>query len=158
MAVAPPVPTGGRGTRSPGYPNCGPYSINDANFPNQCRFDNSPYDSLAPEYKKLNATVNGGFALTDTSSLYGEAGFSQVKTQTTVQPVPLSYQNPMIAGNPYIAYLANLLATKYPTYRNAAVAPGTGAFLLGPDSPYYPTAFATANGVNGQPLNCSTAA
>ena len=145
--------TGGRGTRSPGYPNCGPYSINDVNFPNQCRFDNSPYDSLAPEYKKLNATLNGGIAVTDTSTLYGEAGFSQVKTQTTVQPVPLSYQNPMIAGNPYIAYLANLLATKYPTYKNAAVVPGTGAFLLGPDSPYYPTAFATANGVNGQPLN-----
>jgi iron complex outermembrane receptor protein len=145
--------TGGKGTKSPGFPNCGPYSINDVNFQNQCRFDNSPYDSLEPEYKKVNVNFTGGYALTDTSKLYGEASFSQVKTTTTVQPVPLSYQNPLLASNPYNAFLANLLATKYPTYKNPAVVPGTGAFLLGPDSPYYPTAFAIANGVNGQPLN-----
>lgn len=146
--VALPAPGG---TRSPGAGNCGPNSINDVNFPNQCRFDNSDYDSLVPEYRKLNATLNGGYALSDASKLYGEASFSQVKTQTTVQPVPLSFQNPLLAGNPYNAFLANLLATKYPGYKG--VAPGQGAFLLGPDSPYYPTAFATANGVNGQPLN-----
>ena len=143
----------GKGTRNPGFPNCGPESISDANFPNQCRFDNSPFDSLEPEYKKLNVNFTGGFALTDTSKLYGEASFSQVKTTTTVQPVPLSYQNPLLAGNPYNAFLANLLATQYPTYKNPAAVPGTGAFLLPPTSPYYPTAFATANGVNGQPLN-----
>src|SRR5262249_48597724 len=45
------------------------------------------------------------------------------------------------------------LATKYPNYNNPAAAPGTGAFLLPPDSPYYPTAFAAANGLTGQPLN-----
>lgn len=143
----------GKGTRNPGFPNCGPDSISDANFPNQCRFDNSPFDSLKPEYRKLNVNLTGGFALTDASKLYGEAGFSQVKTTTTVQPVPLSYQNPLLASNPYDAFLANLLATQYPTYKNPAVVPGTGAFLLPPTSPYYPTAFATANGVNGQPLN-----
>jgi iron complex outermembrane receptor protein len=145
--------TGGRGTRSPGYPNCGPDSFADVNFANQCRFDNSPFDSLVPQYRKLNANLNGSFALTDASKLYADAAFSQLKTVTTVQPVPLSYQNPLLPGNPYNTYLANLLATKYPTYKNAAVVPGTGAFLLGPDSPYYPVAFATANGVNGQPLN-----
>jgi iron complex outermembrane receptor protein len=145
--------TGGKGTRSPGYPNCGPDSITDVNFPNQCRFDNSDFDSLAPEYRKLNAHLNGSFTLNAAGTLYGDAGFSQVETLTTVQPVPLSYQNPLIAPNPYIAYLSNLLATQYPTYKNPAVAPGTGAFLLGPTSPYYPAAFASANGVNGQPLN-----
>ncbi|MEA3182828.1 MAG: iron complex outerrane recepter protein [Gammaproteobacteria bacterium] len=145
--------TGGKGTRNPAFPNCGPYSINDVNFPNQCRFDNSSFDSLEPQYKKVNVNFTGGFALTDTSKLYGEASFSQVKTTTTVQPVPLSYQNPLLASNPYNAFLANLLATQYPTYKNSAVVPGTGAFLLGPSSPYYPTAFAIANGVNGQPLN-----
>ena len=144
---------GKAGTRSPGFPNCGPDSLNDAFFPNQCRFDNSPFDSLQPEYKKINVNLNGGFALTDTSRLYGEAGFSQVKTTTTVQPVPLAYLNPLLAGNPYNAFLANLLATQYPNYKNPAVAPGTGAFLLPPTSPYYPTAFAIANNVNGQPLN-----
>ena len=145
--------TGGKGTRSPAYPNCGPDSLADPNFLNQCRFDNSPFDSLVPEYRKLNANLNGSFALTDASKLYGDSASPRSRRQTTVQPVPLSYQNPLLPGDPYNAYLANLLATKYPTYKNPAVVPGTGAFLLGPDSPYYPTAFATANGVNGQPLN-----
>jgi iron complex outermembrane receptor protein len=143
----------GKGTRNPNFPNCGPDSFNDANFPNQCRFDNSPFDSLQPQFKKVNVNFSGAFAVTDTSKLYSEAGFTQVKTTTTVQPVPLSYQNPLLAGNPYNAFLANLLATQYPNYHNPAVVPGTGAFLLPPTSPYYPTAFATANGVNGQPLN-----
>jgi iron complex outermembrane recepter protein len=145
--------TGGRGTRSPAYPNCGPYSFADVNFANQCRFDNSDFDSLAPEYRKLNANLNGTFQLTDASRLYGDFGFSQVKTTTTVQPVPLSFQNPLLPADPYVAFLNNLLATKYPTYPNAAGVRNTGAFLLGPDSPYYPTAFAAANGAAGQPLN-----
>jgi len=143
----------GKGTRNPNFPNCGPDSLTDVNFPNQCRFDNSPFDSLQPAQRKINVTFNGSVALTGASRLYSEASFSQVKTTTTVQPVPLSYQNPLLPGNPYIAFLANLLATQYPTYHNPAVVPGTGAFLLPPTSPYYPTAFATANGVNGQPLN-----
>jgi iron complex outermembrane receptor protein len=143
----------GRGTRNPNFPNCGPDSPADVNFPNQCRFDNSPFDSLQPEQKKLNVNFTGSVLLPGTNRLYSEASFSQVRTTTTVQPVPLSYQNPLLAGNPYNAFLANLLATQYPGYRNPAVVPGTGAFLLPPSSPYYPTAFATANGVNGQPLN-----
>jgi iron complex outermembrane receptor protein len=143
----------GKGTRNPGFPNCGPDSHNDVFFPNQCRFDNSPFDSLQPEFKKVNVNFSGAFALTDASKLYSEASFSQVKTTTTVQPVPLAYLNPLLAGNPYNAFLANLLATRYPNYHNPAVVPGNGAFLLPPTSPYYPTAFATANGVNGQPLN-----
>jgi iron complex outermembrane recepter protein len=143
----------GKGTRNPNFPNCGPDSLADANFPNQCRFDNSPFDSLEPEFKKINVHLNGGFAVTDASNLYSEASFTQVKTTTTVQPVPLSYTNPLLPGNPYNAFLANLLATQYPNYHNTAVVPGTGAFLLPPTSPYYPTAFASANGVNGQPLN-----
>lgn len=90
--------TGGKGTRNPSYPNCGPDSFADVNFPNQCRFDNSPFDSLVPEYRKLNANLNGSFALTEASKLYADAAFSQVKTVTTVQPVPLSYQNPLLPG------------------------------------------------------------
>ena len=143
----------GKGTRNPGFPNCGPDSLVDTNFPNQCRFDNSPFDSLQPAQRKINVNFNGSLVLAGTNRLYTEASFSQVKTTTTVQPVPLSFQNPLLPGNPYNAFLANLLATQYPTYRNPTVVPGTGAFLLPPTSPYYPTAFATANGVNGQPLN-----
>ncbi len=142
----------GRGTRNPQYPSCGPYSIADVNFPNQCRFDNSPFDSVQPEQRRINVNLTSALALGGTNRLYGEASFSEVKTTTTVQPVPLSYQNPLLAGNPYIAFLADLLS-KYPNYHNPAVVPGTGAFLLTPTSPYYPAAFAAANKIPGQPLN-----
>ena len=143
----------GRGTRNPNTPNCGPDSLFDTNFPLQCRFDNSPFDSLQPEQKKYNAYLIATLALSDKQQLYGEASYAQTQTTTFVQPVPLSFQNPLLPGNPYIAYLANLLATQYPTYNNPAVKPGEGAFLLGPSSPYYPAAFAAANGQAGQPLN-----
>ena len=88
-----------------------------------------------------------------TTSCTARRATHETKTTTFVQPVPLSYQNPLLPGNPYIAYLANLLATQYPTYNNPAVQPGDGAFLLPPTSPYYPAAFAAANGQAGQPLN-----
>ena len=143
----------GAGTRNPNVPNCGPYSIVDRNFPTQCRFDNSPYDSLQPLVQKLSVMFNGHLAISDSSQLYTDDSFAQVKTTTTVQPVPLSFQNPLLAGNPYNAYLANLLATQYPQYPKLAALVGTGAFLLPPSSPYYPTAFATAHGIDGQPLN-----
>ena len=141
------------GTLNPAYPNCGPDSINDVNFSKRCRFDNSLFDSLEPDQKKASANFNGHLALSGVTQLYGEASYSQVKTTTTVQPVPLSYQNTLLPGNPYNAFLTNLLANQYPTYHNAAIGPGSAAFLLPPSSPYYPTAFAIANGINGQPLN-----
>jgi iron complex outermembrane recepter protein len=140
------------GTRNPLIANCSP-SLNDVNFPTQCRFDNSPYDSIQPEDRKISVSFNGALALTGTSQLYTQDSYSQVKTITTVQPVPLSYQNVLLPSNPYNAYLTNLLATQYPTYKNAALTPNNAAFLLPPSSPYYPTAFATQYGINGQPLN-----
>jgi iron complex outermembrane receptor protein len=141
------------GTRSPNAPNCAPYSIADVNFPTQCRFDNSPYDSLQPLEQKLSVMFNGHLAVTDTSQLYTDDSFSQVKTTTTVQPVPLSFGNPLQPGNPYNAYLAKLLATQYSNFPKLQSLVGTGAFLLPPSSPYYPTGFAAAHGAAGQPLN-----
>ncbi len=138
-------------TRSPMAGDCGPDSINDVNYPAQCRFDNSSSDSLEPLQKRGSVYINGGFKLSDTSQLYGNVLFSENQTTQWEQPVPLSYQNPMVAGDPYIAYLGNLLATDYPGY--TAVKAGEGAFLLPPSSPYYPTAWAAANGLAGQPLN-----
>jgi len=143
---------GGR-TATPTYPNCGPNSIADINYPKQCRFDNSPFDSLQPEQRRVNVYVAGALALSPHNQLHAEASYSAVNTTTTIQPVPLSYQNPLLAGNPYNAYLAELLATHYPGYKNTAALPGTGAFLLPSTSPYYPAAFAAANNVAGQPLN-----
>ena len=140
----------GAGTRNPLTPNCAP-SLYDTNFPTQCRFDNSPYDSLQPEVTKYGLSLNAALAATDSSQLYTEDSLSRVKTWTTVQPVPLSYGNALLPSNPYTSYLANLLATQYPGYKG--VTPGEGAFLLPPSSPYYPTTFATQYGINGQPLN-----
>jgi iron complex outermembrane receptor protein len=152
ISVFPAPPKGSPTTINPAVGNCAP-SLNDINFPAQCRFDNSPYDSLQPDIKKGSGLLNAHYQLTDTTQLYAEASFAQVDTLTQVQPVPLSSGNALIAGNPYIAYLANLLATQYPTYHNPAVTGPVGAFLLPPTSPYYPAAFAAANGMAGLPLN-----
>ncbi len=141
-----PTTKGQPATVNPLVGNCGPASISDVNFPAQCRFDNSGFDSVQPDVKRGNGTLNAHYQLTDTTQLYAEASFSQVETALQVQPVPLSYQNPLLPGNPYLAYLANLLATKYPNYHNPAITPTAAAFLLPPNSPYYPTAFAAAHG------------
>jgi iron complex outermembrane receptor protein len=142
----------GGGTRNPLTPACSP-SLADVNFPTQCRFDNSGFDSLEPELKKLNFSFNGSLAVGGSSELYTQDSFAQVKTTTSVQPVPLSYQNTLLPSNPYNAFLTNLLATQYPGYKNSALIPNNAAFLLPPSSPYYPTAFAQKYGINGQPLN-----
>jgi iron complex outermembrane recepter protein len=145
----------GHGSQNPLTPNCAP-SLTDANFPTQCRFDNSPFDSLEPDQKKGSANISGHFAVTDTSQLYAEGSYSQVETLTSVQPVPLSYQNALLPSNPYNAFLTNLLATEYPNYHNAALTPYNAAFLLPPSSPYYPAAYIAAHptfGLAGQPLN-----
>ena len=140
----------GVGTRNPLTPNCAP-TLFDANFPSQCRFDNSPYDSLQPEVTQYGFSLNGSLAVMESSQFYTQDTLSRVKTWTTVQPVPLSYQNPLLPSDPYTAYLANLLATQYPGLKG--VSAGEGAFLLPPSSPYYPTAFANQYKINGQPLN-----
>jgi iron complex outermembrane receptor protein len=150
-----PNPTGkGSITANPLAGNCGPASINDANYPAQCRFDNDGDVALQPEQKRYGQNLDARLAVGDNSQLYLQESFAVTNTIQQVQPVPLSSGNPLLPGNPYIAYLTNLLKT-YPTYNAAATGalPGTGAFLLPPTSPYYPTAFAAANGQAGEPLN-----
>jgi iron complex outermembrane receptor protein len=152
IAVFPAPPKGSPTTINPQVGNCAP-SLSDVNFPAQCRFDNSPYDSLQPDVKRGNGNLNAHYQLTDTTQLYAEASFAHVETLTQVQPVPLSYQNPLLPGNPFLAYQANLLATQYPNYHNPVITPTAAAFLLPPSSPYYPTAYAAAHGMAGLPLN-----
>jgi len=152
IAVFPAPAKGLPTTINPAVGNCAP-SLNDINFPAQCRFDNSTFDSLQPDTKKGTGLLNAHYQITDTTQLYAEASFAHVETLTQVQPVPLSYQNPLLPGNPFLAYQANLLATQYPNYHNPAITPTAAAFLLPPSSPYYPTAFAAANGMAGLPLN-----
>jgi iron complex outermembrane receptor protein len=152
IAVFPAPAKGKPTTINPGVGACAP-SLNDINFPAQCRFDNSPFDSLQPDTKKGNGLLSAHYQITDTTQLYADASFAHVETLTQVQPVPLSYQNPLLPSNPYLPFLANLLATQYPTYHNPAITPTAAAFLLPPTSPFYPTAFAAANGMAGLPLN-----
>ena len=152
IAVFPAPPKGSPTTINPAVGACAP-SLSDVNFPAQCRFDNSPYDSVQPDTKRGNALLNAHYQITDTTQLYTQLNFAHVETTTQVQPVPLSYQNPLLPGNPFLAYQANLLATDYPTYHNPAITPTAAAFLLPPSSPYYPTAYAAAHGMAGLPLN-----
>src|ERR1700761_7022851 len=145
IAVFPTTP-GKPTTINPGVGACAPSLPTDINFPAQCRFDNSPFDSVQPDTKKGNGLLNAHYQISDTTQLYAELEFAHVETLTQVQPVPLSFQNPLLPGNPFLAFQANLLATQYPTYHNPAIKPTAAAFLLPPSSPYYPTAFAAANG------------
>src|SRR5580704_14202402 len=152
IAVFPAPPKGSPTTINPAVGACAP-SLNDANFPAQCRFDNSGFDSLQPDTKRGNGLLSGHYQISDTTQLYAEASFAHVETLTQVQPVPLSYQNPLLPSNPFLAYQTALLASQYPNYHNPAITPTAAAFLLPPTSPYYPTAFAAANGMAGLPLN-----
>ena len=149
--AVPKVGTTPGATLNPFAPNCAP-SLSSQFSKARCSFDNSPFDSLEPEQTKGSALINAHYALTGSSQLYAEASYSHVETLTQVQPVPLSSGNPLLPSNPYVAFLANLLATQYPTY-TPAFGPNAAAYLLPPTSPYYPTAFAIAHGINGQPLN-----
>lgn len=152
-------------TANPDAGNCGPVSINDANFPAACRFDNSLLDDVQPDITKLGFILQGDLALNPANKLYSLASFSQVRTLTTIQPVPLSNGNPLLPGNPYNQYLQNAFNTPgNPFYQynliNPAAGVGTGAFLLPDTSPFYPTAFAVSHGLctgataaTCQPLN-----
>jgi iron complex outermembrane receptor protein len=151
-------------TANPDAGNCGPDSLNDVNFPTQCRFDNTGFDDLEPDVTKLGFMLQGDLALNDTNKLYSLASFSQVRTITQVQPVPLSNGNPLLAADPYTQYLATALAPggQFAGYNliNPGVQAGTGAFLLPNTSPYYPLAFSESHGLctgttvgTCQPLN-----
>jgi iron complex outermembrane receptor protein len=70
IAVFPAPPKGSPTTINPGVGACGPYSLNDINFPAQCRFDNSPYDSLQPDTKRGNALLNAHYQVSDDTQLY----------------------------------------------------------------------------------------
>ena len=79
--------------------------------------------------------MNAHYQITDTTQLYAELAFAHVQTLTQVQPVPLSFQNPLLPSNPFLAYQTALLATQYPNYHNPAITPTAAAFLLPPDQP-----------------------
>lgn len=138
--------------RSPNYPNCGPYSIASPLSPGLCRYDNAPYIAIQPETKQANVMLNGRYTFSSSVEGYVESSFTRNKTLNTQQHVLLNGAA-LPAGNPYITSLRNLINTQYPAFTaqlNQYI--GSAFALLPPSSPYYPTAFATANGLTGQPL------
>jgi iron complex outermembrane recepter protein len=150
------IPTTGK-LVNPMLPNCGPRSVVSPNATTICSFDNSPDVSIQPGSKRANLMLNGRLKLSETAEGYFESAYSQNKTRTTTQSVPLSFNTNLPDSNPYNAYFRNLVATKYPSlntkpFTSTFGAANPGAFLLPPSSPYYPTAWAAANGLAGQPL------
>ncbi|MGA2552540.1 MAG: TonB-dependent receptor [Burkholderiaceae bacterium] len=155
---------GGTGFTNPHFPNCGP-SFVDPVFntpgvlPGICAFNTGPYVDLIPESDKGSVFANVHFKVDADNQLYAQFGFNDTATKVRIQPSPISEDFALPANDPYNAYFSKLAATQYPGVIN----PDTGApytsltgfstLLLPPSSPYYPAAFAAANGLAGQPLN-----
>jgi iron complex outermembrane receptor protein len=142
---------------NPNYPNCGPYSIvSPLTTLSQCRYDNAPYIALQPESKLANVAAAGRLKLGASFEGYAEASVTRNQTLNTTQHVLINGAA-LPAGHPYIASLTNLINTRYSTLPAAQVTQlrslvGSAWAFLPPTSPYYPTAFASANGLTGQPL------
>jgi iron complex outermembrane receptor protein len=143
------VAYGSGAVKSPTAPNCGPISEVSPYSPTRCSFDNSPFDSIQPESENASFMANGRLHLTGDTEAYFEAGLTQNKITSTTQPVPLAYNAITIASNPYVPQFQALMA-QYPG--TSKYKTGLGGFVLIPSSPYYPTAWAAANGMAGLPL------
>lgn len=136
---------------APTYPNCGPFSIVSPLTPGVCRYDNAPYDALQPESKLGSLAASGRYKLNADLEAYGEVGLTQNKTINTIQHVLINGAA-LAPGSPYTKSLTDLLNTQYPQFPQLRPLIGFGWALLPPSSPYYPTAYANSNGLNGQPL------
>lgn len=134
----------GSALKTPDLSKCGPISPVTPFNPNRCSFDNSQYGSIQPYSLKQSVMSNGRKTLSQNAEAYFEAAYTQNRIDSTTQPVPLAYNAITTPTNPYVPAFKALTAP----YGNL----GNGGFILLPSSPYYPTAFATANGVAGKPL------
>jgi iron complex outermembrane receptor protein len=148
---------------SPAFPNCGPtgivspFFVGNVSSGNACRFENSPFLSVQPGSEKTNVLANGHFALSGDTEAYVEAGFTRNKTTFATQPVPIAESTALPASNPYVAYINNLINTKYPTLPaglRVFATRGNTLVLLPTTSPYYPSAayIASLGLTAGQPI------
>lgn len=140
--------------RSPNYPNCGPYSLVSPlqpTNPGNCRYDNSPYVAIQPLSEQWNGLLTGRLKLTESLEGYVETNFTRNKTTNTIQHVLIN-GTALTATNPYTTTLRDLITTQYAAFPGLRRFIGSAYALLPTTSPYYPTAFAAANGLTGQPL------
>lgn len=133
-----------------------PFFLTNANSGQACRFENSPYLSVLPEFERYYVLGNVNYQLNANVMAYGEFGYTHTANTYNTQPVPLSEATALPATNPYIAYLNNLINTQYPTLaaglRRFATA-GDTLMLLPTTSPYYPTAYVASLGLpTNQPI------
>ncbi|MCS0659808.1 TonB-dependent receptor [Massilia terrae] len=137
---------------NPALPNCAPVSVQSPFSSSRCTFDNSLFVSLQPKFEKASFMANGHLRLSGEAEAYFESGFTKNKITSTTQQVPLAYNAVTTATNPYVPAFQALIA-QYPgmTAKYGSNI-GRGGFILIPSSPYYPTAFAAANGLTGLPL------
>jgi iron complex outermembrane receptor protein len=156
----------GGGVISPTFPNCAP-SQTSFSAPGVCRFDNAPFDDLQPDSKLEQVSLNGRFKINDAIEAYAQTSFTRIKTIGNEQPVLINGAA-QTGGSPYAIDLHNLYNSQYRAGDTGGVLAtllfgsvansnnintGANAFaLLPPSSPYYPTAFAAANGLAGKPL------
>lgn len=147
---------------SPAFPDCGPTSIvspffiGNVNSGRACRFENSPFLSVEPEQENKFAMLNARLRLTSSVDAYFEGGYSRNDVRYATQPVPVAENTQLPATNPYIPFINNLIATRYPNLaaglRRFATLGDTLA-LLPPSSPFYPTAFVASLGLpTDQPI------
>jgi iron complex outermembrane receptor protein len=142
-----------RGTLgNPVLPNCGPYSLVSPFSPTRCSYDNSPFVSLQPNLEKASFMANGRMRLSGDAEAYFESGYTKNKITSTTQAVPLAYNAVTTASNPYVPAFQQLVSQYPGMSAKYGSNIGRGGAVLIPSSPYYPSAFAAANGLTGLPL------
>ncbi|MET0980543.1 MAG: TonB-dependent receptor [Telluria sp.] len=142
-----------RGTLgNPALPNCGPYSLVSPFSSTRCTYDNSPFVSLQPSFEKASFMANGRMRLSGDAEAYFESGYTRNEITSTTQAVPLAYNAVTTATNPYVPAFQQLIAQYPGMAARYGSNIGRGGFILVPTSPYYPAAFAAANGLSGLPL------
>jgi iron complex outermembrane receptor protein len=130
-----------------------------------CRFDNAPFDDLQPDVKLENIALNGRFKVNDAIEAYAQGSYTRIRTIENEQPVLINGAA-QTGGSPYAIDLHNLYNSQYSAFPRLGVllfggvtpaalnvnAPANAFALLPVTSPYYPAAFAAAQGIAGQPL------
>ena len=152
-------PTFGSTNCAPGVPRSSTLLGSTTVLAADCRYDPANEVALIPEQQRTAVGISGRFAITPETQLYGEANASRNVVKYKIQATPISDQFSLVDSNPYTPQLNALLAANNAALTNAygpdfvGTLAGHTTFLLPTTSPYYPTAFAAANGLAGSPID-----
>ena len=144
-----------------GFTSCAPSTVSPVVYgTNRCRYDPAPLVPLIPDQRRDSVGFNGQFAITPNATAYLEANASRVITKYSEQASPISQAvGSLPPTNPYSATQNAILSGPTGAAIDAGYGAGTAAGLIGTSavilpvtSPYYPAAFAAAQGLAGSPL------